>query len=105
MQVTIELPPKLTERIVHEWDDLPKRLLASLLLSAFRERLISFAELKEMLNFDNEADLDNFLKQEQILHSGGLLNLYGVCSDIELMVDDAGIDENLDDQWEDVNHE
>jgi hypothetical protein len=43
-----------------------------------------------------------FLQQEQVLHRGGLLNLYGACADLAIEVDDLGIDPNLDDDLDGV---
>ncbi|MGA1356613.1 MAG: hypothetical protein ACO35Q_08030 [Prochlorothrix sp.] len=77
-------------------------MVSSLLVSAFRERLISFEELWEMLALESDEEKRLFLQREQVLHTGGLLNLYGSCADFAIEVDDAGIDLNLDDQLDGV---
>ncbi|WP_414527813.1 hypothetical protein [Nodularia chucula] len=88
MQVTIDLPDKLTEKIQRKWGNLPEKILNNIVLEAFREQLIDFDELKELLNFASDAELREFLKQKNILHSGGLINLYGACADIDFAMDD-----------------
>ena len=42
MQVTIDLPDKLTTKIINQWGNLPQKILNNLVLEAFRERLIDF---------------------------------------------------------------
>ena len=102
MKITVDLPDRLTERIAGSWQDVPGKVVSSLLVSAFRDRLISFEELWEMLALESDADKRLFLQREQVLHQGGLLNLYGTCADLAIADDDAGIDPNLDDELEGV---
>ncbi|BAT53747.1 hypothetical protein NOS3756_27090 [Nostoc sp. NIES-3756] len=97
MQITIDLPDKLTEKIQGEWDNLSQKILANLVLDAFQDGLIDFDELKDMLNFFSDTELQDFLKQKNMLHSAGLLNLAGTCPDLELVEDDLGISDDIDD--------
>lgn len=88
MQVTINLPDQFTSKVINKWDNLPQKILNNLVLEAFKERLIDFNELKDLLNFNSDTELKEFLIQNNILHSAGLLNLYGACADIEFATDD-----------------
>jgi hypothetical protein len=97
MQVTIDLPDMLTDKILDKWGDLLQRILTNLVLDAFRDRLINFDELKELLAFYPDSRLKELLKQENILHPGGILNLYGACADSDLAIDDLGISPETDD--------
>ncbi|MBD2493573.1 hypothetical protein [Nostoc sp. FACHB-280] len=97
MQITINLPDKLTEKIQEQLGNLQQKIIASLVLDAFREGLIDFDELKDMLNFFSDAELNDFLRQNNMLHSGGILNLYGACPDLDLVDDDLGISDDMDD--------
>ncbi|BCL37390.1 hypothetical protein [Nostoc sp. MS1] len=97
MQVTIDLPDKLTEKLINKWGNLPQTIINNLVLEAFREGLINFDELNELLNFASDAELKDFLKQKNILHSSGLLNLYGTCADIDFATDELGISPETDD--------
>lgn len=97
MQITIDLPDKLTEKIQGQWGNLPQKILANLILDAFRDGLIDFDELKDMLSFFSDAELQDFLRQKNMLHSAGILNLAGACPDLELVEDDLGISDDIDD--------
>ncbi|NDJ21840.1 hypothetical protein GS682_09375 [Nostoc sp. B(2019)] len=98
MQITINLPDKLTEKIQDQWGNLPQKILANLVLDAFRDGLIDFDELKDMLNFFSDTELKEFLQQKNMLHSGGLLNLSGTCPELEIVEDDLEIYDDLDDE-------
>lgn len=97
MQVTINLPDKLTEKLINKWGNLPQTIINNLVLEAFREGLINFDELNELLNFASDTELKDFLKQKNILHSAGLLNLYGTCADIDFATHELGISPETDD--------
>ena len=105
MQVTIDLPDKFTTKIINQWGNLPQKILNNLVLEAFREKLIDFDELKDLLNFPSETELKEFLIQNNILHSAGLLNLYGACADIDFATDDEGISPETDDDLIEVINE
>ncbi|MDJ1177517.1 hypothetical protein PJF56_01445 [Roseofilum sp. BLCC_M91] len=97
MQITINLPDKLTDEVQKQWGDLSQWALSHLILDAMKGGLITFDEFRESLSFYSEEELNCFLKQNHMLHDGGLLNLAGSCADIDLEVDDAGICDQLDD--------
>ncbi|NES74151.1 MAG: hypothetical protein F6K24_57685 [Okeania sp. SIO2D1] len=97
MQIKINLPDKLTEKVGDKWDNLQQKIIANLVLEAFREGLIDIDELKELLNFFSDAELTEFFKQNNMLHSQGILNLYGTCADIDLVEDNQGICDEMDD--------
>lgn len=97
MQIKINLPDKLTEKVRGKWDNLQQKIIANLVLDAFREGLIDFDELKELLNFFSDAELTEFFKQNNMLHSQGILNLYSTCADIDLVEDNQGICDEMDD--------
>lgn len=97
MQVTIDLPDKLTQKIQARWGNLPQKIIANLALDAWREGLIDFDELKDMLGFFSEAEFQEFLREKKLLHSGGILNLYGACADVDFVEDKLGISDDMDD--------
>ena len=88
MKVTIDLPDRLTDEVQKQGGDLSQWILSHLLLDAMKGGLITFDEFRESLSFYSEEDLHRFLKQNNILHDGGLLNLAGSCADIDLEVGD-----------------
>lgn len=89
MQVTIDLPDQFSERIQEEWKNLPQEILRYLMLRALKEGLINFREFKELVDFTSEAELHKFLRNNNMLHPSGLLNLYGSCADIDFEIDDS----------------
>ncbi len=96
MQVTINLPEKVREKIQSKWDDLSQKIIEKLILEAFLEGLINFDEFKEVLNLNNNVDLKAFLVANIPLHSSGLLNLAGSCADLDLITDNLGISDEID---------
>ena len=97
MQITINLPEELTDQIGDKWGNLQQKIVANLVLDALKEGLISFDELKKILDFFSDAELKEFLRENNMLHSGGLLNLYGACPDIDFIEDDGVISDGMDD--------
>lgn len=97
MQITINVPDNLTDKIPDEWGNLSQKILANLVLDAFKDGLIDFNEMKDMLNFFSDAEFKEFLKQKNMLHSQGILNLYGACPDLDFVEDELGIYEDRDD--------
>ncbi|MEB3341442.1 hypothetical protein [Okeania sp.] len=47
MQIKINLPDKLTEKVGDKWENLQQKIIANLALEAFREGLIDIDELKQ----------------------------------------------------------
>ena len=45
MQITIDLPDNLTDKIPDEWGNLSQKILANLVLDAFKDGLIDFDEM------------------------------------------------------------
>lgn len=97
MQITIDLPDKLTQKVQDKWGDLSQKVLDKLVLEAFLEGLINFDEFREILGFDNDISLKDFLSANIPLHNSGLLNLAGSCADIDFTVDNLGVCDEMDD--------
>ena len=96
MQITINLPDKLTEKIPNNWGNLSQKIIANLVLDAFKDGLIDFNEMKDILHFFSDRELQEFLQQKNMLHSHGIINLYGACPDLDI-IDDLGICDDMDD--------
>ncbi len=97
MQITVNLPDTLVDKIEDKWGNLSRKILRDLVLSAFRDGLIDLDELKEMLDIGDEADLNEFFRQNNMLHSSELINLSGSCADIDFDDDGGGISDEMDD--------
>jgi hypothetical protein len=96
MQITINVPDNLTDKIQDKLGYLSQKVIASLVLDAFKDGLIDFNEMKDMLNFFSAAEFKEFLKQKNMLHSQGILNLSGACPDLDFVEDDLGISDDSD---------
>ena len=66
MQVTIELPEDIGQKLTTEWRDLPRAALEALLLEAYRAKKLSAEQLCRLLGFESRYDLDGFLKQHEV---------------------------------------
>jgi hypothetical protein len=96
MEVIVNVPDKLREKVGNQWGDLRTKIVSNLVLMAFRDGLIELEELREMLCLRDEDDFTAFLRDNHLLHNSGLLNLYGSCQDIDFADDGLGIVEDLD---------
>ena len=63
MQITIEIPDKTAQRMSAKWGNLEKRALEILAAEAYREEVISAAEVGWMLKLSTRLQVDGFLKQ------------------------------------------
>ncbi len=105
MQITINLPEKLMERIGDKWGNLEQKILEKFILEAFLEGLINFDDLRETLGLKDDADLKAFLSANLPLHNSGLLYLAGSCADIDFNIDDLAISEQLSENLVGVSNE
>ena len=63
MQITIELPDDIAQRLTQTIDNLPQRALESLVVEAYRDELLTHAEVGRILNLPSRWAIDAFLKQ------------------------------------------
>ena len=99
MQITIDLPDNLTDKIQDNLGNLSQKVLNKLAIEAFLEGFINFDEFRQMLGFKNDTDLKAFLLANLPVHSSGLLNLAGSCADIDITIDEQGIFEEIDNDF------
>jgi Uncharacterised protein family (UPF0175) len=66
MQITIELPEDIVVRLESKWKDLPRAALESLALEAYRSRALTAAQLRRLLGFQTQMQVDGFLKEHEI---------------------------------------
>jgi hypothetical protein len=62
MQITIELPEDIAEGLKSKWKDLPRAALESLALEAYRSRTLTAGQLRRLLDFETQMQVDAFLK-------------------------------------------
>lgn len=63
MQITIEIPDDIAQRLTQQVDNLPRRALESVVIEAYRAELITSAEVGRILELASRWDVDVFLKQ------------------------------------------
>jgi len=66
MQITLELPEHIAQRLASKWKDLPRAALESLALEAYRSQALTAAELGKLLGFETRMQVDAFLKEHEV---------------------------------------
>jgi len=65
MQVQLQVPDEIVERLQLRSEDLPRQALESLAAEFYRAKLLSSAEVQRMLGFETRWQTDAFLKQKE----------------------------------------
>lgn len=69
MRVDIEIPDDIASKIQTNWSDLPRLVLESFVIEAYRTELITSSEVGRILKLSSRFEVDEFLKQaEAYLH-------------------------------------
>jgi len=68
MQVVVEIPDEFSRQILPAGQDPSRALLEEAALKAFCEDRIAMHELRQILGFDTQYQLDGFLKERGIDH-------------------------------------
>ena len=66
MEVTVQIPDMLRDRLGKDRDELPRWLLEKAGLEAYRSREISGYELRLLLGMASRIELDSFLKRHGV---------------------------------------
>jgi hypothetical protein len=70
MQITIELPEDIAVGLQSR-NDLPRAALEGLALEAYRSRALTAAQLRRLLVFKTQMQVDAFLKEHEIFDYSG----------------------------------
>ena len=62
MQITIDLPDEIAQHLAQSISDLPRRTLEALVAQAYRDELLTHAEVGRILNL-SRWNVDTFLHQ------------------------------------------
>ncbi len=65
-QVTLDIPEELSVALAASGHDLPRAVMESAALEAYRERKISTVQLRRLLGFESRHELDGFLKAHEV---------------------------------------
>ena len=63
MQVTVEIPEDIAKLLNSKWANLPRGVLESLALEAYRSGTLTTAQLRRLLGFGTSIEVDAFLKR------------------------------------------
>lgn len=66
MEVTLSLPDELSAALAASGPDLPRAALEAIALEAYRERKITTSQLRRLLGFESQYELDGLLKQHEV---------------------------------------
>jgi len=66
MEITLSLPEDIAHGLESKWKDLPRAALESLALEAYRSGALSTAQVRRLLGFETQYELDGFLKQHRV---------------------------------------
>ena len=67
MQITLELPEEIVQELRSSlWEDLPRAVIESLALEAYRSRALTAAQLRRLLGFETRMQVDAFLKKHDV---------------------------------------
>jgi hypothetical protein len=66
MEVAMQLPDPLGKRLQKRRHDLPRRVLESVALEEFRQRIITTEELRQLLGFETKFAVHAFLKEHEV---------------------------------------
>lgn len=65
MNVTLEIPDDVAERLIAEGNDLARRALEALVLEEYKRGRLTRPEASRLLGFETRAELDTFLAAHQ----------------------------------------
>ncbi|HYN19620.1 MAG TPA: UPF0175 family protein [Thermoanaerobaculia bacterium] len=65
MEITIQVPDAVAHRLRASWQDLPRHALEAVAAEAYRQGLLTSAEVQEVLGITSRYEVDGFLKQAQ----------------------------------------
>ena len=65
-RLTLNLPDELSAALSGSGQDLSRAALEAIALEAYRERKLTAAQLRRVLGFETQYQLDGFLKQHNV---------------------------------------
>ena len=63
MNVAIEIPEDVSQRLAQRWGDLSRHSLEAVAVDAYREGVLTAFEVQRMLNFSSRWEVEAFLKR------------------------------------------
>ena len=63
MNVAIDIPEDVSQRLAERWGDLSRRSLEAVAVDAYREGVLTESEVQRMLNLSSRWEVEAFLKR------------------------------------------
>ena len=63
MQITVEIPDEIAQRLDHTWGSLSRRLLEVIIADAYRCGKVNTAEVRQILQLPSRLETHAFLKR------------------------------------------
>jgi Uncharacterised protein family (UPF0175) len=65
MNILIELPEEIVQKLEATWGDVPHKALEALAIEAYRAGILSSAQVQQMLHLPSRWETESFLKKMQ----------------------------------------
>jgi len=66
MEVTINLPDDVAQRLQAQWGDVARRVLEELVLEGYRARILGESDIRRLLGFETRFEVHDFLCEHQV---------------------------------------
>ncbi|ETX05797.1 UPF0175 family protein [Candidatus Entotheonella palauensis] len=66
MQISIEIPEKLAERMQAQWQDISRHVLERIVLEAYRDDILTTHEVQEVLGLEDRLKVYDLCDKHQI---------------------------------------
>ena len=66
MTVQIEIPEDISAALERQWRDLPRHILETLAVEAYRSRALSRSQVRRLLGFQTSLEVDSFMAKADV---------------------------------------
>ena len=66
MQITIEVPDDIAQRLRQQWEDTPRHVLESLVLADYQARVLTLDQVRRLLGYATRFEVHGFLKEHGV---------------------------------------
>jgi len=65
MEVTIKIPEELGKQLANQWGNLPQKALESFAIEGYRQKVLTSAQVQELLNLESRWETEKLLSEHQ----------------------------------------
>ena len=66
MQITIEVPDDIAQRLRQQWEDIPRHVLESLVLADYQAHVLTLDQVRRLLGYATRFEVHGFLKEHGV---------------------------------------